>query len=73
MALKSLPRSATALAAVVAIAAVLVDPATIPWLTQLLGEHAATKVAAIAALIASLGRALQDTPPVAAAPADETE
>jgi hypothetical protein len=73
MALKSLPRSATALAAVVAIAAVLVDPATVPWLAQILGEHAATKVAAIAALIAALGRALQDTPPVAAAPADEAE
>lgn len=54
----TLPKSATIAGLSVAIAAVLVDPATMPWLAQLLGEHAATKLAAVGALVASFGKAL---------------
>lgn len=58
----TLPKSATLAGLLIAVAAVLVDPATLPWLAQLLGEHAATKLAAVGALIASFGKALV-TPP----------
>jgi hypothetical protein len=54
------PKGVTLFGAVLAIAAVLVDPATIPFVAQLVGEHAATKVAALGAVIAALGRALQE-------------
>lgn len=54
------PKGVTVFGAVLALAAVFVDPATLPFVAQLLGEHAATKVAAAGAVIAALGRALQD-------------
>lgn len=54
----SLPKSATLSGLVVALAAVLIDPASLPWLTHLLGEQAATKLAAVGALVAAFGRAL---------------
>lgn len=64
-----LPRSVTAAGLLVAVAAVLVDPSAAPWLASLLGEHAATKLAAVGALISSFGRALTEkaaaTPPEA--------
>jgi hypothetical protein len=53
-----LPRAVTVTGLVLAVAAVLVDPLSMPWLRELLGEHAATKLAAFGALIAALGRAL---------------
>ena len=65
-----LPKSVTVAGLVLALAAVFVDPANTPWLTSLLGEHTATKLAAAGAILAALGRALfgsgqpatQDTP-----------
>lgn len=67
------PRSVTAFGLVLAIASVLVDPATIPLLASLLGTHAATKIAAVGALIAALGRAVQDTEPAPPPAAPLTE
>jgi hypothetical protein len=66
------PKGVTVFGVVLAVAAVLVDPATVPFLAQLLGEHAATKVAALGAVLSALGRALQDraTPEPIAPPLD---
>ena len=58
----TLPRSATLVGLVVALAAVVMDPANIPMLVQLFGEHAATKVAAIGAILAAFGRAITQKP-----------
>lgn len=52
------PKSVTVAGLVIAVASVFVDPANSPWLTALLGDHAATKLAAAGAIVASLGRAL---------------
>lgn len=56
------PKGVTVFGVVLAVGAVLVDPGTVPFLATLLGEHAATKVAALGAVVSALGRALQDTP-----------
>jgi hypothetical protein len=56
--MKLLPRSVTVSGLLLAVAAVVIDPANVPWLTQLLGAAATTKVAAVGALIAAMGRAL---------------
>lgn len=51
-------RWVTVFGLVVAIAAIFVDPSVTPLVSTVLGEHAATKLAAIGALIAAVGRAL---------------
>ena len=51
-------RWVTVVGLIIAGAAVLVDPASTPWLTALLGAAATTKLAAFGALISSIGRAL---------------
>lgn len=51
-------RYVTVAGLVIAIGAIFVDPATVPFLTTLLGEHAATKLSAFGALLAAIGRAL---------------
>lgn len=66
--MKAFPKSLTLVGVVVAIAAVLVDPAVVPFLSTILGEHVATKIAALGAIIAAFGRALQE--PSATPPAD---
>lgn len=43
---------------VIAITSLFLDPTVVPLLTTLLGANAAAKLAAIGALIASIGRAL---------------
>ena len=58
-------RYVTVFGLLVSVGAIFIDPATTPFLATLFGEHAATKVAAVGALIAALGRALippTDTP-----------
>lgn len=66
-----LPKSVTIAGLVLALAAIFVDPSSQSWLTTLLGEQAATKLAAIGALLSALGRAvLAPTPSSDAAPAD---
>ena len=61
-----LPKSVTVLGVVLAVAAVVVDPANAPWLTDLLGEQASAKLAAVGAMLAALGRAVfATTPPTA--------
>lgn len=62
------PKSVTVAGLVIAVASVFVDPANTPWLSALLGDHAATKLAAAGAIIASLGRAL--LAPAATPPAE---
>lgn len=56
--MKLLPRYVTVVGVVVAVAAVLMDESLFPFLTQLFGTHAATKLAALGAIVAALGRAL---------------
>ncbi len=51
-------RYITVVGLLVAVGAIFLDPATTPFLTTLLGEAAATKLAAFGALVASIGRAL---------------
>lgn len=63
-----LPKTVTAFGLLLAVAAVLVDPAAAPWLSELLGPTAATKIAAAGALFASIGRALFAPAPAPAAP-----
>ncbi len=61
-----LPKGVTIVGLVLALAALFVDPASQPWLVTILGEHAATKLAAIGALLSALGRAVlapAPTPP----------
>lgn len=53
------PKGVTIFGLVLALAAVVVDPLTVPFLTELLGEHIATKAAALGALLAAIGRAIQ--------------
>ena len=53
-----LPKSVTVLGLVVAVAAVLIEPSNQPWLVALLGEHAATKLAAVGAILSAMGRAV---------------
>lgn len=65
--MKLLPRSVTISGLLLAVAAVIVDPASVPWLTELLGAAATTKLAAVGALISAMGRAL--VPPASEAPA----
>ncbi len=60
-----LPKSVTALGLLMAVAAILVDPAHVPWLTTLLGAAATTKLAAVGALLSALGRALLAPAPTA--------
>lgn len=69
--MKAFPRSVTAGGLLLAIAAVVIDPANVPWMSQLLGAAAATKLAAVGALIAALGRTLVPATPEPAAPADQ--
>lgn len=69
--MKGLPRGVTAGGLLLALAAVVIDPANVPWLSQLLGTAAATKLAAIGALIAALGRALVTPAPESAAPVSQ--
>lgn len=52
------PRYITILGILVAVGAIFLDASTVPYLTTLLGETAATKLAALGALIAAVGRAL---------------
>jgi len=66
--MKLLPRSVTVSGLLLAVAAVVIDPANVPWLTQLLGAAATTKVAAVGALISAMGRALVPPASEAAAP-----
>lgn len=66
----TLPKSATLVGLLLAIAAVIVDPAATPWLAALLGEQAATKLAAVGALIAAFGKALTFPKPLPAPPAE---
>lgn len=61
-----LPKSVTILGVVLAVAAVVVDPVNAPWLTDLLGEQASAKLAAVGAMLAALGRAVFATTPAAA-------
>ena len=58
----TLPRSATLVGLVVALGAVIVDPSNVPFLTALLGPAAATKLAAVGALLAAFGKALTQKP-----------
>lgn len=58
-----LPKSVTVFGLVVALAAVVIDPANQPWLVTLLGDHAATKLAAVGAILSSMGRAVFATTP----------
>lgn len=51
-------RWVTIVGLLVSVAAIFLDPTVTPVLTTILGEHAATKLAAIGALIAAIGRAL---------------
>jgi hypothetical protein len=67
------PKGVTVFGVVLAVSAVLVDPGTIPFLAQLLGDHAATKVAALGAVVSALGKALQDTPTAPPAPKTDGE
>jgi len=54
---------------VLAVAAVVVDPANAPWITDLLGAQASAKLAAVGAMLAALGRAIfATTPPAPPAP-----
>lgn len=53
-----LPKGVTIAGLLLAIGGLFVDPATTPFLTTLLGDHAGAKVAAAGALLAALGRAL---------------
>lgn len=66
--MKLLPRSVTISGLLLAVAAVVVDPASLPWLTELLGASATTKLAAVGALISAMGRALVPPASEAAAP-----
>jgi hypothetical protein len=64
-----LPKSVTVLGVVLAVAAVVVDPANAPWITDLLGAQASAKLAAVGAMLAALGRAIfATTPPAPPAP-----
>lgn len=56
--MKLLPRSVTVIGLIIAVAAVLMDPQITALMAPLFGAEVATKVAAIGALIAALGRAL---------------
>lgn len=58
----TLPRSVTLAGLVLAVGAVIVDPANAPWMTALLGQTAATKLAAVGALLAAFGKALTQKP-----------
>lgn len=61
-----LPKSVTVFGVVLALAAVVVDPVNAPWLTDLLGEQASAKLAAVGAMLAAVGRAVfAPTPPTA--------
>lgn len=53
-----LPKSVTVLGLVLALASVVIDPANAPWLTDLFGADATTKLSAAGAVLAALGRAL---------------
>ena len=64
--MKLLPRSVTVAGLVMAVASVLMDDTISPLLVDLVGPHAGTKLAALGALVASLGRAL--FPPADEAP-----
>jgi len=55
----TLPKTASILALVVAIASALTDPVAVPWLTTLLGVNATTKLAALCSIIAALSHSLQ--------------
>ncbi len=66
--MKLLPRSVTVSGLLLAVAAVLIDPANVPWLTELLGASATTKLAAVGALISAMGRALVPPASETAAP-----
>lgn len=70
--MKLLPRSVTVSGLLLALAAVVIDPANVPWLTEILGATAATKVAAVGALIAAMGRALVPPAAESAAPDQPT-
>ena len=52
------PRYVTIFGLILAVTSIFLDPSTVPALTTVFGEAATTKLAAIGALIASLGRAL---------------
>lgn len=59
-------KAVTVAGLVIAIGAILVDPANAPWLTALLGANAAAKVGAVGAMLAALGKALfAESPPPA--------
>ena len=51
-------KAVTVFGLVVAIAAILVDPANAPWLTAIFGVNATAKLSAIGALIAAVGKSL---------------
>lgn len=53
------PKSAAVLAAIIAVSSAFTDPASVPWLTTLIGEHATTKLAALCSLVAMLSHSLQ--------------
>ncbi len=58
------PKYVTLVGLLISLSAVLVDPSNTPWMVELLGAHAGTKVAAFGAIIAALGRALLAKPAV---------
>lgn len=53
-----LPKGVTVAGLLIAIGGLFIDPTTTPVIADLLGAHAGAKVAALGALLASLGRAL---------------
>lgn len=57
---KVLPKGVTVFGVVLAVSTVFFDPAVIPFISTLVGDCAAEKLAALGALIASLGRAVQE-------------
>lgn len=67
------PKGLTIVGVLIAIAAVLIDPASAPFLEELIGQHAATKLAAVGALLAALGRAILERTPVAPDQPEPTE
>lgn len=65
-----LPRGMTWAGLALAVSMVFVDPGTLPFVAELVGEHAAEKLGALGALVAALGRALAE-PRVIVVPADD--
>lgn len=57
----TLPKGVSYAAILVAVASVFTTPENAPWLTELLGTSATTKLAALATLVAALSHSLQGT------------